>query len=288
MTAERTAARRHARRSRSRTRLLEPAPRSLRLIDQLGLWGNLGVSLLGFTGAIFVLVPLAGHRTVARRSTALRCRASARCSARWAWPRRASRAHAPAHRRWCCCAACSAPAVVPADRAQRRAAGRAGRRSSWSRSARAMHQLAGDDTALGVHPGRRRAHDGARAAPAGVDPGAAQVRHRRGASSRSPTCSSSCCAIRCPRSGTDRGTGSGSPSTRSSGSRCRGCRSRRTTRGTPARRGRPSPARSPGTRSPRSPATRSVWSPSSRWPTTIRTRSSARSWRCRSAPWRSR
>ena len=40
--------------------LLEPAPRSLRLIDHVGLWGNLGVSLLGFTGAIFVLEPLTG------------------------------------------------------------------------------------------------------------------------------------------------------------------------------------------------------------------------------------
>jgi NCS1 family nucleobase:cation symporter-1 len=39
--------------------LEEPAPRALRLIDQLGLWGNLGVSLLGFTGAIFLLVPIA-------------------------------------------------------------------------------------------------------------------------------------------------------------------------------------------------------------------------------------
>jgi putative hydroxymethylpyrimidine transporter CytX len=39
--------------------LAEPAPRALRLIDQLGLWGNLGVSLLGFTGAIFLLVPIA-------------------------------------------------------------------------------------------------------------------------------------------------------------------------------------------------------------------------------------
>jgi putative hydroxymethylpyrimidine transporter CytX len=37
--------------------LEQPAPRALRLIDQLGLWGNLGVSLLGFTGAIFVLLP---------------------------------------------------------------------------------------------------------------------------------------------------------------------------------------------------------------------------------------
>jgi NCS1 family nucleobase:cation symporter-1 len=37
--------------------LAEPVPRALGLLDQLGLWGNLGVSLLGFTGAIFVLQP---------------------------------------------------------------------------------------------------------------------------------------------------------------------------------------------------------------------------------------
>src|ERR1700733_11695659 len=37
--------------------LAEPVPKALSLIDQLGLWGNLGVSLLGFTGAIFVLQP---------------------------------------------------------------------------------------------------------------------------------------------------------------------------------------------------------------------------------------
>jgi hypothetical protein len=32
--------------------LAEPVPKALSLVDQLGLWGNLGVSLLGFTGAI--------------------------------------------------------------------------------------------------------------------------------------------------------------------------------------------------------------------------------------------
>lgn len=37
--------------------LAEPVPQALGLIDQFGLWGNLGVSLLGFTGAIFVLQP---------------------------------------------------------------------------------------------------------------------------------------------------------------------------------------------------------------------------------------
>jgi putative hydroxymethylpyrimidine transporter CytX len=37
--------------------LAEPVPQALSMVDQLGLWGNLGVSLLGFTGAIFVLQP---------------------------------------------------------------------------------------------------------------------------------------------------------------------------------------------------------------------------------------
>jgi NCS1 family nucleobase:cation symporter-1 len=37
--------------------LVEPPPRALRRIDQMGLWGNLGVSLLTFTGAAYVLVP---------------------------------------------------------------------------------------------------------------------------------------------------------------------------------------------------------------------------------------
>ncbi|HTU77057.1 MAG TPA: cytosine permease [Trebonia sp.] len=37
--------------------LAEPVPQPLTLLDQFGLWGNLGVSLLGFTGALFVLHP---------------------------------------------------------------------------------------------------------------------------------------------------------------------------------------------------------------------------------------
>jgi putative hydroxymethylpyrimidine transporter CytX len=37
--------------------LYEPAPRTLGLFDQLGFWGNVGVSLLGFSGAIAVLAP---------------------------------------------------------------------------------------------------------------------------------------------------------------------------------------------------------------------------------------
>lgn len=38
--------------------LNEPVPQALSVFDQFGLWGNLGVSLLGFTGAMFVLQPL--------------------------------------------------------------------------------------------------------------------------------------------------------------------------------------------------------------------------------------
>ncbi len=37
--------------------LADPVPQALSALDQIGLWGNLGVSLLGFTGAIFVLQP---------------------------------------------------------------------------------------------------------------------------------------------------------------------------------------------------------------------------------------
>jgi NCS1 family nucleobase:cation symporter-1 len=40
--------------------LTEPVPQALGLLDQLGLWGNLGVSLLGFTGAVYVLQPDGG------------------------------------------------------------------------------------------------------------------------------------------------------------------------------------------------------------------------------------
>ncbi len=40
--------------------LRQPAPRTLSLFDQLGLWGNLGVSLLGPVGAIYLLQPGAG------------------------------------------------------------------------------------------------------------------------------------------------------------------------------------------------------------------------------------
>jgi nucleobase:cation symporter-1, NCS1 family len=45
------------RRSEVGRTLAEPVPQSLGLLDQFGLWGNLGVSLLGFAAAIFVLQP---------------------------------------------------------------------------------------------------------------------------------------------------------------------------------------------------------------------------------------
>jgi nucleobase:cation symporter-1, NCS1 family len=45
------------RRSEVARTLAEPVPQALSTLDQFGLWGNLGVSLLGFTGAIFVLQP---------------------------------------------------------------------------------------------------------------------------------------------------------------------------------------------------------------------------------------
>jgi len=38
--------------------LIESAPRTLGLLDQLGFWGNLGVSLLGFAGALSILTPI--------------------------------------------------------------------------------------------------------------------------------------------------------------------------------------------------------------------------------------
>src|SRR6187397_204247 len=37
--------------------LAQAPPRTLGLLDQLGFWGNLGVSLLGFAGALAILTP---------------------------------------------------------------------------------------------------------------------------------------------------------------------------------------------------------------------------------------
>jgi len=51
--------------------LEEPAPRTLGLADQLGLWGNLGVSLTGFTGAVAVLAPTGSPLTLGAALLAL-------------------------------------------------------------------------------------------------------------------------------------------------------------------------------------------------------------------------
>src|SRR3954447_3801611 len=47
----------HQSRSEAPATLVEAPPRTLGLLDQLGFWGNLGVSLLGFAGAVSVLTP---------------------------------------------------------------------------------------------------------------------------------------------------------------------------------------------------------------------------------------
>ena len=51
--------------------LAEPAPRTLSTWDTAALWGNLGVSLLGFTGAIFVLEPISAPISLAAAFTAV-------------------------------------------------------------------------------------------------------------------------------------------------------------------------------------------------------------------------
>lgn len=51
--------------------LADPVPRTLRSIDVSALWGNLGVSLLGFTGAVFLLVPVSTPMSLAAAATAL-------------------------------------------------------------------------------------------------------------------------------------------------------------------------------------------------------------------------
>ena len=80
--------------------LAEPVPQALSLLDQFGLWGNLGVSLLGFTGAMFVLQPDGSGPRSCRWPAALTAdRGRARCSApcRWRWPRcQGARTGAPA------------------------------------------------------------------------------------------------------------------------------------------------------------------------------------------------
>ena len=78
-------------------------PRTLGFWDQVALWGNLGISLLGPIGAIFVLAPGVSRAVGAGRG---RRRHADRHGAGRA--RRASPAPGPGGPRWCCCADCSA------------------------------------------------------------------------------------------------------------------------------------------------------------------------------------
>ena len=98
------------RRSEVARTLAEPVPQALSLLDQFGLWGNLGVSLLGFTGAIFVLQPGGAgtpELSLAAALTAIAVGHPARHGAARAGraARRADRCARP----WCCCAGYSAP-----------------------------------------------------------------------------------------------------------------------------------------------------------------------------------
>jgi putative hydroxymethylpyrimidine transporter CytX len=57
MSASATSAHVHQFGIEAPTTLVEAPPRTLGLLDQLGFWGNLGVSLLGFAGALSILTP---------------------------------------------------------------------------------------------------------------------------------------------------------------------------------------------------------------------------------------
>ena len=96
------------RRAEAPKTLDEPVPQPLTAIDQFGLWGNLGVSLLGFTGALFVLQPggpatpdlsLAAALTAIIAGTILGTLPVALAGVQ---------GHGPGRRPWSCCAACSA------------------------------------------------------------------------------------------------------------------------------------------------------------------------------------
>src|SRR3954470_9301769 len=58
-TAERVPARLE-RRTEAPFTLAEPPPRVLGWLDQIGLWGNLGMSILGPVTAVFILQPATG------------------------------------------------------------------------------------------------------------------------------------------------------------------------------------------------------------------------------------
>jgi len=86
--------------------LTAPAPRTLGLLDQLGFWGNLGVSLLGFAGALSILTPFgAGPLNLPAAVTAIVVGSALggliMCASLVLGAKTGARP-------WCCCAACSA------------------------------------------------------------------------------------------------------------------------------------------------------------------------------------
>ncbi len=89
--------------------LAEPVPQALSMLDQFGLWGNLGVTLLGFTGAIFVLQPGGAGTPELSLAAALTAIVTGTVLARWGsrWPGCPGPRRVP--RPWCCCAGCSGP-----------------------------------------------------------------------------------------------------------------------------------------------------------------------------------
>ena len=168
------------RRSEVARTLAEPVPQALSLLDQFGLWGNLGVSLLGFTGAIFVLQPdgagtpelsLAAALTAVVAGTLLGTVPLALAGTGGRADRRARHgAAAGAVRR---------PAVLPADRAQHPAVPGLGDLRAGDDRDRRPHPDAGA-AEVGLRPDRGADHRPAGDPAAGRDPGAAPLRDHRG------------------------------------------------------------------------------------------------------------
>ena len=138
------------RRSEVARTLAEPVPQALSLLDQFGLWGNLGVSLLGFTGAIFVLQPDGAGTPELSLAAALTAIVAGTLlgTVPLALAGRAGRADRRA-RHGAAARAVRRPAVLPADRAQHPAVPRLG------------DLRAGDDRHRRPHPHARRCRSGA-------------------------------------------------------------------------------------------------------------------------------
>ena len=169
------------RRSEVARTLAEPVPQALSLLDQFGLWGNLGVSLLGFTGAIFVLQPDGAgtpELSLAAALTAIVVGHPARHGA--ARPGRAARRADRRARHGAAARAVRRPAVLPADRAQHPAVPRLGDLRAGDDRHRRPHPDA-RPAQVGLRPDRGAGHRPADDPAARRDPGAAPLRHHRGA-----------------------------------------------------------------------------------------------------------